>query len=74
MRRAPNGKKVAAEKVGVAVTDRGFINVGIQMRANVPHIFAIGKTKRRPKASRLKKGLFPWTASGRASPMAAMKA
>ena len=40
--RTPNGKKVAAEKAGVAVTDRGFINVDIQMRTNVPHIFAIG--------------------------------
>ena len=26
----------------MAVTDRGFINVDIQMRTNVPHIFAIG--------------------------------
>jgi len=40
--RAPNGKKIAAEKAGVAVTDRGFINVDAQMRTNVPHIFAIG--------------------------------
>ena len=40
--RTPNGKKVSAEKAGVAVTDRGFINVDIQMRTNVPHIFAIG--------------------------------
>ena len=40
--RTPNGKKVAAEKAGVAVTDRGFINVDVQMRTNVPHIFAIG--------------------------------
>jgi dihydrolipoamide dehydrogenase len=40
--RTPNGKKVAAEKAGVYVTDRGFINVDIQMRTNVPHIFAIG--------------------------------
>ena len=40
--RSPNGKKLAAEKAGVAVTDRGFINVDIQMRTNVPHIFAIG--------------------------------
>ncbi|MDZ4102179.1 MAG: dihydrolipoyl dehydrogenase [Hydrogenophaga sp.] len=40
--RTPNGKKIAAEKAGVAVTDRGFINVDIQMRTNVPHIFAIG--------------------------------
>ena len=40
--RTPNGKKIAAEKAGVSVTDRGFINVDIQMRTNVPHIFAIG--------------------------------
>jgi dihydrolipoamide dehydrogenase len=40
--RAPNGKKIAAEKAGVAVTDRGFIPVDGQMRTNVPNIFAIG--------------------------------
>jgi len=40
--RTPNGKKIAADKAGVAVPDRGFINVDIQMRTNVPHIFAIG--------------------------------
>ncbi|TNF62023.1 MAG: dihydrolipoyl dehydrogenase, partial [Burkholderiales bacterium] len=40
--RTPNGRKIAAEKAGVSVTDRGFINVDIQMRTNVPHIFAIG--------------------------------
>jgi len=40
--RAPNGKKINAEKAGVAVTDRGFIEVDSQMRTNVPHIFAIG--------------------------------
>ena len=40
--RTPNGKKVAADKAGVTVTDRGFIPVDIQMRTNVPHIFAIG--------------------------------
>ncbi len=40
--RTPNGKKIAADKAGVAVTDRGFINVDIQMRTSVPHIFAIG--------------------------------
>jgi dihydrolipoamide dehydrogenase len=33
---------MATEKAGVAVTARGFINVDIQMRTNVPHIFAIG--------------------------------
>ncbi|MBU3697788.1 dihydrolipoyl dehydrogenase [Dechloromonas sp.] len=40
--RAPNGNKIAAEKAGVIVTDRGFIPVDAQMRTNVPHIFAIG--------------------------------
>ncbi len=40
--RTPNGKKIDADKAGVAVTDRGFIHVDIQMRTNVPHIFAIG--------------------------------
>lgn len=40
--RTPNGKKISAEKAGVAVTDRGFIDVDIQMRTNVPNIFAIG--------------------------------
>ena len=40
--RSPNGRKIAAEKAGVAVTDRGFIDVDARMRTNVPHIFAIG--------------------------------
>jgi dihydrolipoamide dehydrogenase len=40
--RTPNGKKIGAEKAGVAVTDRGFIHVDKQMRSNLPHIFAIG--------------------------------
>ncbi len=123
--RTPNGKKIAAEKAGVSVTDRGFIPVDIQMRTNVPHIFAIGDivgqpmlahkavheahvaaeviagelqgnkelanaafnarvipsvaytdpevawvglTEEQAKAQgvKVKKGLFPWTASGRA--------
>ncbi|WP_333907200.1 dihydrolipoyl dehydrogenase [Delftia acidovorans] len=46
--RTPNGKKIAAEKAGVAVTDRGFIEVDIQMRTNVPHIFAIGDVVGQP--------------------------
>ncbi|MBB6189665.1 dihydrolipoyl dehydrogenase [Rhodanobacter sp. MP7CTX1] len=40
--RSPNGGKIGADKAGVAVTERGFINVDSQMRTNVPHIFAIG--------------------------------
>jgi dihydrolipoamide dehydrogenase len=115
--RSPNGRKIGAEKAGVAVTDRGFIPVDIQMRTNVPHIFAIGDIVGQPmlahkavheahvaaevaagqkaafdarvipsvaytdpevawvgltedqakaEGRKLKKGLFPWTASGRA--------
>ena len=123
--RTPNGKKIAADKVGVAVTERGFIEVDAQMRTNAPHIFAIGDivgqpmlahkavheahvaaeviagelkgdealarsaftarvipsvaytdpevawvglTEEQAKAQgvKVKKGLFPWTASGRA--------
>ena len=40
--RAPNGRKIDADKAGVGVTERGFIPVDKQMRTNVPHIFAIG--------------------------------
>ncbi|WP_129136852.1 dihydrolipoyl dehydrogenase [Luteimonas sp. YGD11-2] len=40
--RSPNGGKIAADKAGVEVTERGFIEVDRQMRTNVPHIFAIG--------------------------------
>ena len=40
--RSANGKAIAADKAGVAVTDRGFIPVDKQMRTNVAHIFAIG--------------------------------
>ena len=116
--RSPNGKKIGAERAGVAVGERGFIPVDIQMRTNVPHIFAIGDIVGQPmlahkavheahvaaevaagdskaafdarvipsvaytdpevawvgltedeakaKGQKVKKGLFPWTASGRA--------
>ena len=40
--RSPNGNKIGAGQAGIAVTERGFINVDKQMRTNVPHIFAIG--------------------------------
>jgi len=40
--RMPNGKKLNADKAGVAVTDGGFIPADGQLRTNVPHIFAIG--------------------------------
>ncbi len=115
--RVPNGKRIGADKAGVSVGDRGFIPVDIQMRTNVPHIFAIGDIVGQPmlahkavheahvaaevaaghkaafdarvipsvaytdpevawvgvtedeaKAAgrKVRKGLFPWTASGRA--------
>ena len=116
--RTPNGKKIAADKAGVIVGDRGFIPVDVQMRTNVPHIFAIGDIVGQPMLAhkavheahvaaevasgdskaqfdarvipsvaytdpevawvgltedeakaqgiKVKKGLFPWTASGRA--------
>ncbi|MBS0437256.1 MAG: dihydrolipoyl dehydrogenase [Proteobacteria bacterium] len=115
--RTPNGKKIAAEKAGVIVGERGFIPVDVQMRTNVPHIFAIGdivgqpmlahkavheahvaaevaagektafdarvipsvaytdpevawvgvtEDEARARGLKVKKGLFPWTASGRA--------
>jgi dihydrolipoamide dehydrogenase len=115
--RSPNGKRIGAEKAGVTVGERGFIPVDIQMRTNVPHIFAIGDIVGQPmlahkavheahvaaevaaghkaafdarvipsvaftdpeiawvgvtedeakaKGLKLQKGLFPWTASGRA--------
>ena len=110
--------EIDAEKAGVVVTDRGFIPVDVQMRTNVPHIFAIGDVVGQPmlahkavheahvaaevaagdnnarfdarvipsfaytdpevawvgltedeakaRGIKVKKGLFPWTASGRA--------
>jgi dihydrolipoamide dehydrogenase len=116
--RSPNGKKIGADKAGVIVGERGFIPVDVQMRTNVPHIFAIGDIVGQPmlahkavheghvaaevasgdtksqfdarvipsvaytdpevawvgltedeakaKGIKVKKGLFPWTASGRA--------
>ena len=115
--RSPNGNKIGADKAGVKVTDRGFIPVDIQMRTNVPHIYAIGDIVGQPMLAHkavheghvaaeaaagekstfdarvipsvaytdpevawvgltedqakaegiaVKKGLFPWSASGRA--------
>ena len=46
--RTPNGKKCGADKAGVDVTERGFINVDKRMRTNVPHIFAIGDVVGQP--------------------------
>jgi dihydrolipoamide dehydrogenase len=46
--RSPNGKRIGAEKAGIAVTERGFIDVDKQMRTNVAHIFAIGDVVGQP--------------------------
>jgi dihydrolipoamide dehydrogenase len=46
--RRPNGARIAADKAGVRVTDRGFIEVDGQMRTNVAHVFAIGDVVGQP--------------------------
>ena len=40
--RSANGRKLALERAGVEVSDRGLVKVDKQQRTNVPHIFAIG--------------------------------
>ncbi|WP_419147750.1 dihydrolipoyl dehydrogenase [Pseudoalteromonas 'SMAR'] len=40
--RTPNGKLIDADKAGVNVDERGFINTDKQMKTNVDNIFAIG--------------------------------
>ena len=40
--RRPNGKAIAAERAGIEVNDKGFLNVDAQMRTTQSHIFAIG--------------------------------
>lgn len=40
--RSPNGRKIGADKAGLAVNERGFVPVDKQMRSNVPSLFAIG--------------------------------
>ena len=46
--RSPNGKRIGADKAGVAVDERGFIATDSQMRTNVSHIFAIGDVAKQP--------------------------
>jgi dihydrolipoamide dehydrogenase len=40
--RRPNGKAIGADRAGVNVSERGYVEVDAQMRTNVAHIFAIG--------------------------------
>ncbi len=46
--RRPNGDGIDAEKAGVKVDERGFINVDKQQHTNVPHIYAIGDVVGQP--------------------------
>lgn len=46
--RSPNGLLIDADKAGVAVDERGFINVDKQQHTNVEHIFAIGDVVGQP--------------------------
>ena len=46
--RSPNGNLIDADKAGVTVDERGFINVDKQQRTNVNHIFAIGDVVGQP--------------------------
>ncbi len=40
--RRSNSDRLQAEKIGLAIDNRGFIIVDKQLRTNIPHIFAIG--------------------------------
>ncbi|MCH2058549.1 MAG: dihydrolipoyl dehydrogenase [Thalassotalea sp.] len=46
--RKPNGHLIAADKAGVNVDERGFINVTNELRTNVANIFAIGDVVGQP--------------------------
>ena len=46
--RVPNGFNIGAEKAGVEIDKKGFINTDSQMRTNVPNIFAIGDLRGQP--------------------------
>jgi dihydrolipoamide dehydrogenase len=46
--RTPNGNRIAADRAGVSVTERGYIPVDSQMRTNVAHIHAIGDVVGQP--------------------------
>ena len=46
--RKPNGKVIGAEKAGVNVTDRGFVESDLQMKTNVAHIYSIGDVRGEP--------------------------
>ncbi len=51
--RMPNTDRIAIEKAGVAVTQRGEVQVDEQLRTNVPHIFAAGDVVGREVSSQM---------------------
>jgi dihydrolipoamide dehydrogenase len=46
--RRPNGAELGLDAAGVAVDDRGFVNVDARLRTNVDHVFAIGDVVGQP--------------------------
>ena len=46
--RIPNGLNIGAEKAGVEINKKGFINTDSQMRTNISNIFAIGDLAGQP--------------------------
>jgi dihydrolipoamide dehydrogenase len=46
--RKPNGNAIGADKAGVNVTERGYIESDTQMRTNVAHIYSIGDVRGEP--------------------------
>ncbi len=46
--RRPNSEGIGLENAGIAVDQRGFIEIDAQMRTNVPNIYAIGDVAGQP--------------------------
>ncbi len=46
--RAPNGKGLGLEEIGVVVDERGYVPTSDTMQTNVPHVYAIGDVARAP--------------------------
>ena len=46
--RAPNGKDLGLEQIGVDVDQRGYIGVNDHLQSNVAHVYAIGDVARPP--------------------------
>ena len=46
--RAPNGKDLGLEEIGVVVDERGYVPTSDTMQTNLPHVYAIGDVARPP--------------------------